>query len=158
MTHPPIWEIWWKWNPCLENLTTKTHPYGRHIPVPTICYVPPGAVKKSEKGDKVKRKNTGPTYASSNISSTNFFCCHHPWAYFTLALSLINIVSAEGTRLADSGSCIEIRSDRAFSCLSNSNKSVKLSLINTLQKINQKSFFPLPLCEKCWNLYTTIVQ
>ena len=26
--------------PCLENLTAKTHPYGRHIPLPTICYVP----------------------------------------------------------------------------------------------------------------------
>ena len=27
---------------CLENLPAKTHPYGRHIPVSTIFYVPPG--------------------------------------------------------------------------------------------------------------------
>ena len=28
--------------PLFRELVAKTHPYGRHIPVPTICYVPPG--------------------------------------------------------------------------------------------------------------------
>ena len=30
-----------KRDPCLENVGQKTRPYGRHIPVPLICYVPP---------------------------------------------------------------------------------------------------------------------
>ena len=43
----PIWDILWKWYPCLENLTAKTHPYGRHLPVPTICYVPRPGIPSS---------------------------------------------------------------------------------------------------------------
>ena len=28
-----------KKEPCLENFRPKTHPYGRHIPTPSTCYV-----------------------------------------------------------------------------------------------------------------------
>ena len=33
-------------DPCLENFGPKTHPYGRHIPVPSTCYVTPGVLSR----------------------------------------------------------------------------------------------------------------
>ena len=41
--HPCLWKICRKRDPYLENFCPKnpTHPYGRHIPVPSTCYVTP---------------------------------------------------------------------------------------------------------------------
>ena len=44
ITHRFLRKICRKKDPYLENLGPKTHPYGRHIPVPSTCYVPPGVV------------------------------------------------------------------------------------------------------------------
>ena len=35
ITHPCLWNICRKRDPFLENFGSKTHPYGRHIPVPS---------------------------------------------------------------------------------------------------------------------------
>ena len=47
ITHPCLWKICRKRDPCLENLGPKTHPYGRHIPAPstaTVIHGSPGHV------------------------------------------------------------------------------------------------------------------
>ena len=41
ISHPCLWKICRKGDPCLENFSPKAHPYGRHIPVPSTCFVPP---------------------------------------------------------------------------------------------------------------------
>ena len=41
LVNPPMKENLPKRNPCLENFGPETHPYGRHIPVPSTCYVTP---------------------------------------------------------------------------------------------------------------------
>ena len=41
ITHPCLWKICRKRDPCLENFGPNTHPYWRHIPVPSTCYVTP---------------------------------------------------------------------------------------------------------------------
>ena len=43
MSHPPIWEIWWKWHPCcLENLTAKNPPiWEAHTRTNNVLCTPP---------------------------------------------------------------------------------------------------------------------
>ena len=58
ISHPCLWKICRKGDPCLENFSPKTHPYGRRIPVPSTCFVPPSTGSKCGIKDDLTNMDT----------------------------------------------------------------------------------------------------